>query len=99
MSLEAAAADVRAALASADTTEGAEFARRARNAVAQAILTAALEGGDEIGPPQEPAPRDGVRAHVPPELADELLALYEGGAGWTSRAIDVLRPLHELAGR
>jgi hypothetical protein len=36
---------------------------------------------------------------VGPELAEQLAVVYDGGAGWTSHAIDALAPLHALAAR
>ena len=72
------------------------FARRACNAVAQAVLAAALAPDAAVGSPGHPAPAEEVRALVGEELAAELVALYDGGADWTSRAIDVLEPLHAL---
>jgi hypothetical protein len=94
--LRRAAEEYRAAIGAAGESDRATFARRTRNAVAQAVLAAALEGDDDVGEPAHPAPVEEVRAHVG-ELAAELVALYEGGDDWTSRAIDVLEPLHELA--
>jgi hypothetical protein len=85
----------RAAIDAAGETDRATFARRTRNAVAQAVLAASL-GSGETSRPSRAAPADQVRAHVGEELAAELVALYEGGEGWTSRAIDVLEPLHAL---
>ena len=84
-------------MAAAPDTDAATFARNTRNAVARAVLAAAFAPDGDVGAPAEPAPARAVRAQVGPELADELLALYEGGPDWTSRAIDLLRPLHELA--
>jgi hypothetical protein len=46
-----------------------------------------------------PATCSALRAHVGNELAAQLIALYDGGEGWTSRAIDVLEPLHTLTRR
>jgi hypothetical protein len=31
------------------------------------------------------------------DLGADLAALYQGGEGWTSRAIDLLEPLNALA--
>ena len=75
-------------------SEPAVFARRTRNALAQAIVAEALVH-------ESPAPAD----HAPPdlsplvgdELAETLAAVYAGGADWTSRAIAALEPLHALA--
>src|SRR2546423_7344049 len=72
-------------------------ARRARNAVAQAILAAALAPAEAVAPPDHPPPAAEVRELVGPELGDALTALYDGGAGWTSRAIDLLAPLNDAA--
>jgi hypothetical protein len=87
--------DVRAVIDSAGETDRATFARRARNAVAKAVVAASFD--DRVAAPAHGAPVDDVRALVGDELAEELVALYAGGADWTSRAIDVLEPLHALA--
>ena len=122
MSLAAAAADFRAAVDAAPRVDAATFARRTRNAIAQAVLAAAFSSGEEeVGAPEHPAParsacpRSGpvegvwgnrevppgtcsaMQAHVGPELAAQLVELYDGCPDWTSRAIDVLEPLHALA--
>ena len=49
-----------------------------------------------VAAPDHAAHPDDVRAHVGDELTPELVALYDGGADWTTRAIDVLEPLHAL---
>jgi hypothetical protein len=40
-----------------------------------------------------------VHERVGPELAAELLTVYEGGDDWTRHAIDALEPLHALTRR
>ena len=89
--------DFRHALDAAGDVDGPTFARRARNGVAKAVLAAALTPETAVCAPSHAPPADEVRAHVGPELAAELIAVYDGGEGWTSRAIGVLEPLHELA--
>jgi hypothetical protein len=73
------------------------FARAARNAVAQAILAAAIAPGAEAGRPEHEPPAAEVRDLLGPDVGDALTALYRGGDGWTSRAIDLLEPLNALA--
>jgi hypothetical protein len=97
--LEAAAVDLRAAIDAATELDSAAFARRARNAIAQAVIAAAIAAQDTLTPVGHGAPLEELRGRVGPELAAELAAVYEGGAGWTSHAIDALEPLHSLAGR
>jgi hypothetical protein len=97
--LEAAAVDLRAAIDSATELDSAAFARRARNAIAQAVVAAAFAAQDTLTPAGHDAPLDVLCGRVGPELAAELVAVYEGGAGWTSHAIDALEPLHSLAAR
>src|SRR2546430_7391613 len=87
----------RDAIDAAGASDRATFARRARNAVAQAVLAAALAPEATVAVPAHPAPADDVRALVGDDLAAELVALYDGGADWTSRAIDLLEPLHALS--
>jgi hypothetical protein len=87
---------IRAAIDSAPGTDTATAARQIRNAVARAVVEAALTQ-EQPAPPGHPPPVQGLRERVGPELADELVAIYAGGPGWTSRAIDVLEPLHALA--
>jgi hypothetical protein len=108
VSLAGAAADFRAAVDAAPSVDAATFARRTRNAIAQLVLAAAApSAGPRTGPVEgvwgnrelPPAARRALRAHVGDDLARELVALYDGGEGWTSRAIDVLEPLHSLARR
>ena len=77
--------------------ERAEFARAARNAVAGAILAAALAPDTAAGRPEHEPPEAEIRELVGPDLGAELAALYRGGDDWTSRAIDLLEPLNELA--
>lgn len=92
MSLEA----VREAIDSCPETERAAFARRTRNALAQAILASAL-AHDAPAPPEHDAPVDDLRRCVGDELGGLLAEIYAGGDDWTSRAIDALPPLHALA--
>jgi hypothetical protein len=99
VSLEAAAADLRAAIEAAPDLDAATFARRTRNALAQAVVAAALAGDEALAPPNERPPIEQLRGRVGPGLAAELAAVYDGGAGWTSHAIDALEPLHALATR
>jgi hypothetical protein len=73
------------------------FARAARNAVAQAILTAALTPGAAPGHPEHEPPEAEVRELLGPDLGEALTALYRGGDDWTSRAIDLLEPLNVAA--
>jgi hypothetical protein len=96
VSLAAAAADFRAAVDAAPSVDAATFARRTRNAIAQLVLAAAFSSDDEVGSADRAAPEAEVRALVGDDLARELVAVYAGGEGWTSRAIDVLAPLHTL---
>jgi hypothetical protein len=79
------------------TAERPAFARAARNAVAGAILTAALTPGAPAGRPDREPPEAEIRELLGPDLGAELVALYRGGDDWTSRAIDLLGPLNELA--
>ena len=73
------------------------YARATRNAVAQAILAAALTSESSVGQPEHEPPVDEVRELLGPELGDAVTDLYRGGEDWTSRAIDLLEPLNELA--
>ena len=97
MSLAAAAADFRAAVDAAPRVDAATFARRTRNAIAQAVLAAALAPDEEVGDAEHAPPVDDVRVHAGEPLASQLVELYDGCPDWTSRAIDVLKPLHALA--
>jgi hypothetical protein len=99
VSLEATAVDLRAALESAADLEAAAFARRARNAIAQAVVAAALDARETLAPAHHAAPVAELRDRVGPELAADLVAVYDGGPGWTSHAIDALEPLHAIASR
>jgi hypothetical protein len=99
MSLEAAAIDLRAAIESAPDLDPAAFARRTRNAIAQAVVAAAFDAEETLAPAEHSAPIDQLLVQVGPELAADLAAVYEGGAGWTGHAIDALEPLHALAAR
>jgi hypothetical protein len=86
---------IRAAIDSAPAHDTASFARQTRNAIAQAVLEAAL-AREEPGPPQHEPPARELHERVGPELAAELLRVYAGGADWTRHAIDALEPLHAL---
>jgi hypothetical protein len=97
--LEATAVDLRAAIDSATELGSAAFARRARNALAQAVVAAAFAAEDTLSPADHGAPMEELRGRVGPELAEELAAVYVGDVGWTSHAIDALQPLHSLAAR
>lgn len=81
----------------AAASDRAAFARAARNAVAQAILAAALAPHTAASKPDHEPPAADVRDLLGPDLGDALTALYRGGDDWTSRAIDLLEPLNELA--
>jgi hypothetical protein len=89
---------IRAAIDSAPAHDTASFARQARNAIAQAVLEAARSKEPPRPPDHEPPARE-LHERVGPELAAELLRVYEGGADWTRHAIDALEPLHALARR
>jgi hypothetical protein len=78
-------------------SERAAFARAARNAVAQAILVAALAPGSDPDRPEHEPPAQEVRDLLGPDVGDALTELYRGGDDWTSRAIDLLEPLNALA--
>ena len=73
------------------------FCRAARNAVAGAILAAALGPEAAPGPPEHEPPEAEIRELIGDDLGAEVAALYRGGDDWTSRAIDLLAPLNELA--
>ena len=89
-------AAVRDAIDSCGELDTATFARRTRNAIAQAIVGEALVHNREPPPPHEP-PVDELHRRLGDDLGDTLVAVYEGGDDWTSRAIDALPTLHELA--
>jgi hypothetical protein len=99
VSLEAVAADLRAAIDSAPELDAAAFARRARNAIAMAVVAAAFAAEESLAPPEREPPLEELSGRVGPELAAELAVVYDGGAGWTSHAIDALEQLHALAVR
>jgi predicted methyltransferase len=82
---------------SAGANDPAAFARAARNAVAQAILAAALAPDADAGRPDHEPPTAEVRDLLGPDVGDALTELYRGGDDWTSRAIDLLEPLNALA--
>jgi hypothetical protein len=89
---------IRVAIDSAPRSDAATFARQTRNAIARAVLAASLSH-EPPGPPEHAPPATELRERVGPELAAELLTVYEGGDDWTSHAIDALEPLHELTRR
>lgn len=97
VSLETATADLRAAIESASELEPAAFARRTRNAIAQAVIAAAAGAAETLAPPDRCAPVEELLELLDPELATLLAAVYDGGAAWKSHAIDALEPLHALA--
>jgi hypothetical protein len=78
-------------------SDRAAFARAARNAIAQAILAAALVPDARAGRPEHEPPAAEVRDLLGPDVGDALTELYRGGDDWTSRAIDLLEPLNALA--
>jgi hypothetical protein len=86
---------IRAAIDSAPVQDTASFARQARNAIALAVLDAAVSNQPPRPPEHEP-PAQELHERVGPELAAELLRVYEGGDDWTRHAIDALEPLHAL---
>ena len=88
---------LRDAVDAAVVSDRAAFARAARNAVAQAILAAALTPDAGVGRAEHEPPVTEVRDLLGPDLGDALTALYRGGDDWTSRAIDLLEPLNALA--
>jgi hypothetical protein len=94
MTLEA----VREAIDACGETDRAAFARRTRNALAAAILAESLAHDVPAAPDHEP-PVAELHSRVGDDLGDALAAIYEGRGDWTSRAIDALEPLHELARR
>jgi hypothetical protein len=81
----------------AAATDRAAFARAARNAVAQAILAAALAPESDPGRPEHEPPAAELRQLLGPDVGNALTELYLGGGDWTSRAIDLLEPLNALA--
>lgn len=88
---------VREAIDDIGSAAPAAFARATRNAVAGAILAAALMPDAASTPPEHEPPEDEIRLLLGPDLGAEVAALYRGGDGWTSRAIDLLEPLNDLA--
>jgi hypothetical protein len=88
---------LRDAVDTAPARDRAGFARAARNAVAQAILAAALTPDAVAGQPEHEPPEAEVRELLGPDLGGALTALYRGGDDWTSRAIDLLGPLNAAA--
>lgn len=87
---------LRAAIDEAPHTDARALARATRNAIAQAVLAAALAGERPLPPEREP-PLAVLRARLGPQLAEELATVYAGGPEWTTHAIDALEPLHRLA--
>jgi hypothetical protein len=85
---------VRDAIDSCGETETAVFARRTRNAIAMAIVARG-----PVEPPTRTPPVEQLAEKVGDDLGHILTEVYEGGPDWTSRAIDALEPLHELARR
>ncbi len=88
---------LRDAVDTAVASDRASFARATRNAVAQAILAAALVPDADVGRAEHEPPEAEVRDLLGPDVGDALTALYRGGDDWTSRAIDLLEPLNALA--
>jgi hypothetical protein len=82
---------------SAASLDRPAFARAARNAVAQAILAAALTPDAAPGQPEHEPPEAEVRELLGPDLGEALTTLYRGGDDWTSLAIDLLEPLNAAA--
>ena len=91
-------AAVRAAIDAAPSEDTPTLARRARNALAQAVLAESLAHAAPPPPDRQP-PLDALRDRLGPDLAAELAAVYAGGPDWTTHAIDALEPLHALARR
>jgi hypothetical protein len=89
-------AAVREAIDTCSDCEPSVFARRTRNAIAAAILAEAL-AHDEPEPAPHAPPVAELRDRIGEDLSELLAAVYEGGADWTSRAIDALEPLHAIA--
>jgi hypothetical protein len=87
---------LRAAIDEAPHTDAPTLARTTRNAIAQAVLAAAL-AGESPPPPEREPPLAELRARLGPQLAEELATVYAGGSDWTTHAIDALGPLHQLA--
>ncbi len=88
---------LRDAVDTAVAGDRAAFARATRNAVAQAILAAALSPEAATGRPEHEPPDAEVRNLLGPDVGGALMELYRGGDDWTSRAIDLLEPLNALA--
>lgn len=99
VSLETAANGLRTVIESAPELDPAAFARRARNAIANAVIAAASSSSETLSPTARQPPLRELRACVGPALAAELAAVYDGGEGWTRHAIELLEPLHALASR
>lgn len=89
---------IRLAIDEAPRIDTPTFARRTRNAIAQAVVGEALAHREPAPPAHEP-PVAELRRHVGPELAERLTAVYAGGRDWTSPALDALAPLNALAKR
>jgi hypothetical protein len=92
VSLEA----VRDAIDTCAASDPAAFARRTRNALAQAIVGEAFTH-EQAAQPTHAAPLAELRLCVGDDLGGALAAVYEGSENWTSLAIDALEPLNELA--
>jgi hypothetical protein len=99
VSLQTAAAGLRTVIESAPELDTPVFARRARNAIARAVVAAASSSDETLSPAGRQPPLEELRVCVGPALAAELAAVYDGGEGWTRHAIDLLEPLHALASR
>ena len=89
-------AAVRAVLDAAPSEDTATLARRARNALAQAVLAEAL-AHEPPAPPERLPPLVSLQDRLGPDLAAELAAVYVGEPDWTTHAINALEPLHALA--
>lgn len=87
----------RDAVDTAPVQDAAAFARATRNGVAQAILAAALAPDSAVSEPEHEPPEPEIRLLLGADLAESVSALYRGGDAWTSRAIELLEPLNDLA--
>jgi hypothetical protein len=87
---------IRAAIDEAPRSEPGELARRTRNAIARGVVAAAFSSATPA-PPEHEAPTVDLREQLGDDLTDRLLAVYAGGDGWLTQAIDALGPLHEVA--
>jgi len=88
---------LRDAVDRATDRDAVAFARATRNAVALAILAAAMTpGGTTAQDGREPQEARFFEL-LGDSLGSEVAAVYRGGEGWTSRAIDLLEPLNRIA--